>query len=103
MRPSGRYLAFGVRNILPVGLTLAPVLLLVHSALAFERPAPPQVLFGDLYADVELERIFADSKEFADATAKSPPTEISVRLSRSETEFARGAEALRRHAFRVAG
>jgi alpha,alpha-trehalase len=55
---------------------VAPVLLLVHPALAFERPAPPQVLFGDLYADVELEHIFPDSKDFADATAKSPPPEI---------------------------
>jgi alpha,alpha-trehalase len=55
---------------------VAPVLLFVHPALAFERPAPPQVLFGDLYADVELEHIFPDSKDFADATAKSPPAEI---------------------------
>jgi alpha,alpha-trehalase len=55
---------------------IAPVLLLLHPALAFERPDPPQVLFGDLYADVELERIFPDSKVFADATAKSPPPEI---------------------------
>jgi alpha,alpha-trehalase len=55
---------------------VAPVLLLVHPALAFERPAPPQVLFGDLYADVGLEHIFPDSKDFADATAKSPPPEI---------------------------
>ena len=55
---------------------IAPVLLLLHPALAFERPPPPQVLFGDLYADVELAHIFPDSKEFADATAKSPPPEI---------------------------
>jgi alpha,alpha-trehalase len=55
---------------------VAPVLLPLHPALAFERPAPPQVLFGDLYADVELGQVFPDSKEFADATAKSPPPEI---------------------------
>jgi alpha,alpha-trehalase len=65
-----------MRYIIPTGLALAPVLLLVQPALAFERPAPPQVLFGDLYADVELEPIFPDSKDFADATAKSPPAEI---------------------------
>jgi len=51
---------------------IAPVLLILHPALAFERPAPPQVLFGDLYADVELGQVFPDSKAFADATAKSP-------------------------------
>ena len=46
---------------------LAAILFLVHSALALEQPAPPQILLGDLYAAVELERIFPDSKQFADA------------------------------------
>jgi alpha,alpha-trehalase len=55
---------------------VALILLLLHPALAFERLAPPQVLFGDLYADVELAGVFPDSKEFADATSKSPPPEI---------------------------
>ncbi|HKI15015.1 MAG TPA: alpha,alpha-trehalase TreF [Roseiarcus sp.] len=55
---------------------IAPFLLIAHPARAFERPAPPRVLFEDLYADVELEHIFPDSKEFADATPKSPPSEI---------------------------
>jgi alpha,alpha-trehalase len=60
-----------------IGMALvAPVLLFVPAALARDLPAPPQVLFGDLYADVELERIFSDSKAFADATTKSPPAEI---------------------------
>jgi alpha,alpha-trehalase len=60
-----------------IGVALVtPLLLPLHPALAFEHPPPPQVLFGDLYADVELERIFPDSKEFADATAKSSPPEI---------------------------
>jgi alpha,alpha-trehalase len=55
---------------------IAPVLMIAHSALALERPAPPQILFGDLYADVEVEGVFHDSKEFADATPKSPPADI---------------------------
>ena len=59
-----------------IGLALAAVLFVADAALALERPAPPQVEFGDLFADVELQRIFPDSKEFADATAKSPPDEI---------------------------
>jgi alpha,alpha-trehalase len=58
------------------GFALAAALVVAHPALALERPAPPQVLFGDLYADVELDRIFPDSKEFADATPKSPPADI---------------------------
>lgn len=52
------------------------VLFLAQPALAFEQPPPSQVLFGDFYADVELGQVFADSKEFADATAKSPPPQI---------------------------
>jgi alpha,alpha-trehalase len=68
-------LALGMKNRIGMAL-VAPLLLLVQPALAFERLAPPQVVFGDLYADVELGRIFPDSKEFADATAKSPPSEI---------------------------
>ncbi len=93
MRPSGRYLAPGVRHIFAIGLALAPLLLLIQPALAFERPEPPQVLFGDLYADVELERIFPDSKEFADATAKSPPAEI---LALYHAQKPNSLEALKR-------
>ena len=77
MRVCDPDLALGARRIVPIGMAVvAALLLLAYPALAFERPAPPQVLFGDLYADVELGRVFPDSKEFADATAKSPPAEI---------------------------
>jgi alpha,alpha-trehalase len=76
-----------------ISLALAAVLFLVQPALAFERPAPPQILFGDLYADVELNRIFPDSKEFADATPKSPPDDI-LALYRAEKPLA--PEALER-------
>jgi alpha,alpha-trehalase len=60
-----------------IGMALfAPALFIAHSALAFERPVAPQVLFEDLYADVELQSVFPDSKEFADATARSAPADI---------------------------
>jgi alpha,alpha-trehalase len=55
---------------------IASALIAAHPAHAFERPASPQVLFEDLYADVELQHIFPDSKEFADATPTLPPSEI---------------------------
>jgi alpha,alpha-trehalase len=55
---------------------IALVLFFAKSALAHDEPIPPQVLFGDLYADVELAGVFPDSKEFADATPKIPPSEI---------------------------
>jgi alpha,alpha-trehalase len=53
---------------------VAGLLLIARPALA--EPAPPQVLFQDLYADVELQGVFPDSKTFADAAAKSPPDDI---------------------------
>lgn len=52
-------------------------------AHAQQYPDPPQVLFQDLYSAVEMEHVFADSKEFADAVPKSPPAEI-LKLYRSQ-------------------
>ena len=61
----------------PIWIALvAPVLFIAHPPVAGEQSIAPQVLFEDLYADVELGRIFPDSKEFADATAKLPPPDI---------------------------
>jgi len=72
---------------------LAAVFVVAPPALALERPAPPQILFGDLYADVELDRIFPDSKEFADATPKAPPADI---LALYHAEKPHSPDALRR-------
>jgi alpha,alpha-trehalase len=60
-----------------IGMAIvAPALFIAHPALAREQPIAPQVLFEELYADVELQRVFPDSKEFADATPRSPPPDI---------------------------
>ena len=72
---------------------IAPVLLAAHPAPGLEGPVTPQVLFEDLYADVELQRIFPDSKEFADATPKAPPSEI---LALYHAQKPNSPEALRR-------
>ena len=77
-----------------IGLALvAPVLFVAQTVRADEQPIAPQVLFEDLYVDVELQRIFPDSKEFADATPKSPPPDILV-LYRAHKPFS--PEALKR-------
>jgi alpha,alpha-trehalase len=76
-----------------IACALAATLFVAHPALALERPAAPQILFGELYADVELNRIFPDSKEFADATPKSPPADI---LALYHSEKPETPEALRR-------
>lgn len=46
------------------------------AAAAAEALAPPSVLFGDLYADVALSGMFADSKQWADAVPRRPPPKI---------------------------
>jgi alpha,alpha-trehalase len=54
--------------------------------LAHSREAvspPPSQVYGELFARVQSERIFADSKTFADAVAKTAPEEI---LRRYEAE-----------------
>ena len=77
-----------------IGIALvAPVLFIAPLALARDQPIAPQVVFEDLYADVELQRIFPDSKEFADATPKSPPPDI-LTLYRARKPFS--PEALKR-------
>ena len=72
-------------------MALAPVL--CPPSARVRAPRPPQVLFGDLYSDVELERVFPDGKEFADATAKSPPAEI---LALYHAQKPNSLEALKR-------
>lgn len=46
-------------------------------------PLSPDQLFGDLFDDVQLSGIFADSKTFVDCISKLPPNEL---LTRYETE-----------------
>jgi alpha,alpha-trehalase len=49
-------------------------------ATAAAIPAPPQVLFKDLFVAVQSEGLFPDSKSFADAVPKSAPSEILARF-----------------------
>ena len=55
----------------------------VPGVTAQQYPDPPQVVFRDLFIEVEMEQIFPDSKEFADAVPKSSPPEI-LRLYHSD-------------------
>jgi alpha,alpha-trehalase len=41
-----------------------------------QLPDPPQVIFGGLFADVEMQHLFTDSKTFADAVPQEPPADI---------------------------
>ena len=48
----------------------------VAVAAPVSAPATPLALFGPLYAEVELRRLFSDSKTFADATPRRDPAAI---------------------------
>jgi len=48
---------------------------------ATEVPAPPSVLFGDLFEEVALAGLFADSKQWADAVPKDEPAAILARYA----------------------
>ncbi len=48
-------------------------------ALVAKAPDTPQILFKDLFVAVQTARLFPDSKTFADAVPKSPPTQILAR------------------------
>jgi alpha,alpha-trehalase len=61
---------------LTVQLLIGLFLLLSVQVAVGQYPDPPQIMFKDLFAAVEMERIFPDSKEFADAVPKSTPSDI---------------------------
>ncbi len=47
--------------------------------------APPSVLYGELFHRVQTQRLFPDSKTFADATARSEPAEIMRRYEAAKS------------------
>jgi alpha,alpha-trehalase len=57
-----------------LSLGLAGLALITTTALA--APAPPSDLYGALYEAVEMSGVFPDSKTFADAVPRLPPSRI---------------------------
>jgi alpha,alpha-trehalase len=49
-------------------------------------PQPPSILYGELFDRVQTERLFADSKTFADAVAKAAPEEIMRRYAAHKSD-----------------
>ena len=47
-------------------------------------PQPPSQLYGELFHRAQTEKLFPDSKTFADATAKSSPAEVMRRYQASK-------------------
>ena len=67
--------------ILVLGLSVLPaVAAQPQPATATTIPEPPSVLFKDLFVAVQTAKVFPDSKTFADAIAKSAPSEILARF-----------------------
>jgi alpha,alpha-trehalase len=65
-------------------LQLALFSVLAPARDAAPAPRPPSELYGALFRRVQLERLFADSKTFADATAKAAPEEILRKYEQRE-------------------
>jgi alpha,alpha-trehalase len=65
-----------------VALQIASFSVVTHAREA--APRPPSQLYGALFHRVQTERIFADSKTFADAVAKAAPGEIMRRYETSK-------------------
>jgi alpha,alpha-trehalase len=83
----------GQRTRLTFQVVIGLFLLWSVSVAAGQDPVPPQTMFKDLFAAVEMERIFPDSKEFADAVPKSAPSEI---LALYDSEKPRSRAELKR-------
>jgi alpha,alpha-trehalase len=49
-------------------------------------PATPAQLYGDLFIDVQMARVFPDDKTFVDAVAKREPRDIVARYQRERRE-----------------
>jgi alpha,alpha-trehalase len=65
-------------------LAIASLQIALFTAVATARdaePRPPSELYGALFHRVQTERIFTDSKTFADAVARSSPSRINRRYA----------------------
>jgi alpha,alpha-trehalase len=63
--------------------------LILSTASAQSLPPSPADVFGELFAQVQTQRVFPDSKTFADAVPKRTPAEILQRFAvqRAQPEF----------------
>ncbi|MGH8194825.1 MAG: alpha,alpha-trehalase TreF [Woeseiaceae bacterium] len=64
----------------------SPAVVTDDAATGRAVPQPPSVLFGDFFERVALSGIFDDSKQWADATPKHPPSGILERARELESD-----------------
>ena len=57
---------------------LAFLLLLIggYFRLSAQQPAPPDKIYGDLFVEVQMQKVFADGKTFVDCVPKRRPADI---------------------------
>jgi alpha,alpha-trehalase len=72
-----------------VAFALISLLFVGFHSDAREYPHSPAEVFGELYADVQLQNVFADSKTFADAVPRHTPAQVleGYRSQRSQPGF----------------
>jgi alpha,alpha-trehalase len=90
--------------VLAVLLALLPAASAQPGALPIEAyPAPPQVLFKDLFVAVQTAAIYPDSKTFADATPNSSPDDILKRYHASHPDSLEALERFTDSHFSIPG
>src|SRR5258708_30162769 len=55
---------------------LGGIFLLLFVSITAQNPAPPDQVYGELFREVQMQRIFPDGKTFVDCTRKRNPKDI---------------------------
>ena len=55
---------------------LGGIFLLLFVSITAQNPAPPDQVYGELFREVQMQRIFPDGKTFVDCTPKRNPKYI---------------------------
>lgn len=65
------------------------LLLAIACTAAFAQNPTPDKLYGDLFVDVQMKRVFADNKTFVDCLPKFPPAQIvkKYREQKNKADF----------------
>ena len=65
------------------------VALTMQGTLEAQNPKSPDLLYGELFKSVQMNRIFPDNKTFADAVPKADPAQIlkDYAVAKAKTGF----------------
>ena len=82
----GRFTPFAVRNLRVIALAALLAAAGCVSTPTQQWPATPAQLYGDLFIEVQMARVFPDDKTFVDAVARREPRDIVASYQRERRE-----------------